>query len=157
MLGIKKLPPHIPAAFVTFLKTFRPCSSHSVADLTILYEFTKELGCHWDWLAYSADRVTIIADATTLILPESGAIVTDFANEHELYSGSFFKTFEHVMAYKSLQKGFASYLQEFFDFVKNGTNRSVTFDLLLQYRDTCAAHPDKDINGLGRYARSLTT
>lgn len=101
-IGLKKLPPHLLAEFIPFLKQFRPTQVHTVADLSTLYEFTKMVGSEWEWLSYSNDRVTIIADASTLILPESGAIVSDFANEHQLYSSCFFKTFEHLMSHKSL-------------------------------------------------------
>lgn len=41
--------------------------------------------------------------------------------------------------------------------MKIGTERIVTYDLLLSYRDTCVLHKDKDVNGLVRYARTLTT
>jgi len=48
MIGIMKLPQ--PQAFVPFLNAFKPNENHKLADLIVLFEFTKAVGSSWEWL-----------------------------------------------------------------------------------------------------------
>ena len=52
-LTIRKIPSHLLEAFKPFLAKFRATEVDKTADLIVLFEFTKALGCCWDWLSFA--------------------------------------------------------------------------------------------------------
>lgn len=69
-----------------------------------MFEFTKAVGEEWEWLSYCEDRAAIIITTpANFLLAESGPLAAAFANEFDLYSSSFFATFEQLMSGTGLQ------------------------------------------------------
>jgi hypothetical protein len=52
-LTIRKFPAHLLEAFKPFLQKFRATEDDKVADLIVLFEFTKALGSCWEWLSFA--------------------------------------------------------------------------------------------------------
>ena len=71
-------------------------------QLVILFEFTKLVGSCWDWLASAPMKEAIITPAQIFNAEEADSLAVAFANESELYSSSFFATYEEVMSTKGL-------------------------------------------------------
>jgi hypothetical protein len=59
-LTIRKIPAHILEAFKPFLKKFRASEDDRIADLIVLFEFTKAVGNCWDWLSFASEKAVII-------------------------------------------------------------------------------------------------
>lgn len=123
-LQIRKIPTHILAAFKPFLGKFRPCEEHELSDLITLFEFTKVVGDNWEWLSYCIDKEAIIINnPADCLLSESGPLAAAFASEFELYSSSFFATFDQLMSGTGLQRIMGPYIEDFFGFIKDGKAR----------------------------------
>lgn len=123
-LQIRKIPAHIFIAFKPFLEKFKPCEEHELSDLITLFEFTKAVGDNWEWLSYCIDKeAIIISNPADCILSESGPLAAAFAAEFELYSSSFFSTFDQLMSGAGLQRIMTPYIDDFFGFIKDGKAR----------------------------------
>jgi hypothetical protein len=97
-LTIRKIPAHLLEAFKPFLTKFRPTEDDKIADLIVLFEFTKALGCCWDWLSFASEKAVIImSDPINCALQESGPLTETFASQYELYSSSFFAAYDNMM------------------------------------------------------------
>ncbi len=70
-------------------------------DLKVVYEFSKKVDCKLTWLSKLSDITYLVVDPSTLTEKESGSIVETFLSQLSLFSASFFRTFDKVMAHPS--------------------------------------------------------
>ena len=104
-LTIPRVPSNLLQLFAPFVKKFRPSEDDKMADLMVLFEFTKALGDCWEWLSYATDKASIIIkDASTCHEGYGTALAIAFATEHELYSSSFFAAFDDIMRLPGVQR-----------------------------------------------------
>ena len=86
-------------------------------DLKVVYEFSKKVDCNLSWLSKLNDVTHLVVDPSTLTEKESGPLVDAFLSQLSLFSASFFRTFDKVMAHASYQRGFHNYIEPFFYFL----------------------------------------
>ena len=85
------------------MTNFKPTPEHELSDLTSLYDFTRKIGCCWEWFKYVKSAAIVIAKIPTLTEKESGPLSDIFAQQVDLYSSTFFQTYDKVMSHPSLQ------------------------------------------------------
>jgi hypothetical protein len=99
---MRRLSPLVLNSFKTFLQEFIPQEEHNVADLIILFEFTKALGSCWDWFSKTPYRAVILTVPEHCTQEVSGTITTIFSNEFDLYSSGLFSTYDRMIANQAL-------------------------------------------------------